>query len=318
CWPAARGGGFECGRWAGDKHIEPELFLREHQEMSRTLAAANALDLIVWPESVYIADHASREGQLPPHVLDGLHTPTLFGAILRFDRGGDPRIYNSAVLANGTGQILGSYDKMVLVPFGEFIPFGDTFPWLYSWSPHSGRFWPGENKEPLLLGRHLFSVSICYEDIFPGHIRMLMHGGRDHHVPEAMFNLTNDSWYGNTVEPMEHLALASFRAIEHRRPLVRATNTGVSAIVDPVGRLDHRSKQWTKETLVGQIPMMQIRTIYALLGDWLGWLCAILALLGIVRSYQLTGQHVEHKKTNDSKVKKRHQLLPVARKRPRK
>jgi apolipoprotein N-acyltransferase len=295
----------QTNRGAGEKHYDPGRFLREHQEMSRKLTTANALDLIVWPENVYADNLTSRKGQLPSDVLGGLHTPTLFGAILRIDQNGSPHFYNSAILANGMGQILGTYDKMVLVPFGEFIPFGDTFTWLYSWSPYSSRFWPGENVEPLLFGRHVLSVSICYEDIFPGQIRMLMSGGRHRQIPEAMFNLTDDSWYGNTVEPMEHLVLASFRAIEHRRPLVRATNTGVSAIIDPVGRLNHCSRQWTRETLVGRIPMMHGHTIYAILGDWIGWLCAILALLSIGRVYQLAGRRLEGKKTNDSKGKKR-------------
>ena len=156
-----------------------------------------------------------------------------------------------------------------------------------------------------MLGSHILSVNICYEDIFPGQIRMLMNGGQDHRIPEAMFNLTDDSWYGNTVEPMEHMALASFRAIEHRRPLVRSTTTGISAIVDPAGRFTHRTGQWRKETLVGRIPMMQGRTAYAMLGDWIGWLCAILALLSIGRTYQLTGRRLESNETHDRKQKKR-------------
>jgi apolipoprotein N-acyltransferase len=82
---------------------------------------------------------------------------------------------------------------------------------------------------------------------------------------------------------MEHLVLASFRSIEHRRPLVRSTNTGISAIVDPVGRLDKRTGQWTKASLSGRVPLMQGRTVYSVLGDWLGWLCAAIALYGIVR-----------------------------------
>ncbi|MGO9136084.1 MAG: apolipoprotein N-acyltransferase [Syntrophales bacterium] len=302
----------QSNRGAGEKYYDADRFLREYQEMSKKLTAVNALDLIVWPENVYTTNLMSLTGQLPPDLLDGLHTPILFGAILRrIDQNGSPRFYNSAILANGMGKILGIYDKMVLVPFGEFIPFGETFTWLYSWSPFSGRLWPGENDEPLLLGKHLLSVSICYEDIFPGQIRMLMSGGRQRQIPEAMFNLTNDSWYGDTVEPMEHLVLASFRAIEHRRPLVRATNTGVSAIIDPVGRLNHRSAQWTRETFVGQIPIMHGRTVYAILGDWIGWSCAILALLGIGRAYQLAGRRLENKKTHGSKDKKH-------RKRPRK
>jgi len=173
---------------------------------------------------------------------------------------------------------------MVLVPFGEYIPFGDTFPQFYSWSPYSGRFWRGENIEPLKLNGRAISVNICYEDIFPGHVRLLMQGGRDQRIPDAMFNLTNDSWYGDTVQPMEHLVLASFRSIEHRRTLVRSTNTGISAIIDPVGRIDLRTSQWTKASLAGRVPLMQGRTVYAVLGDWIGWVCAAVVVIGIGRA----------------------------------
>jgi apolipoprotein N-acyltransferase len=189
-------------------------------------------------------------------------------------------------LTDGSGRILGSYDKTVLVPLGEYIPLGERFPQLYSWSPYVSRFWPGESEEPLQLGRHLISVNICYEDIFPGHIRKLMRGGREGRLPQAMINLTNDSWYGNSTEPMEHLALASFRSIETRRPLVRVTNTGISAFVDPVGRIASRTGIWTRELLVDRVPLMSGRTAYLILGDWLPWLCALLSLAGIVRSYR--------------------------------
>jgi len=274
----------QTNRGAGDKRRDPESLLREHQEMSSALAGTAPLDLIVWPESVCFIDRTSREGLLPSDVLGDLRIPTLFGAVLRLSQGDGPKVYNSALLADGMGRILGTYDKMVLVPFGEYIPFGDIFPRLYSMSPATGRFWAGESREPLRFGRHLLSVSICYEDIFPGHIRSLMGGGRDRPIPEAMFNLTNDSWYGNSTEPIEHLALASFRSIEHRRSLVRATNTGVSAFVDPVGRIVSRSGIWTRETMVDRIPLMKGRTVYALLGEWVGWVCAILALVGVGRA----------------------------------
>ena len=274
----------QTNRGAGDKRLDPESLLREHQEMSRTLAGTAPLDLIVWPESVCFIERMSREGQLPSGLLGDLRIPTLFGAVLRLSQGGDTKSYNSALLADGTGRILGTYDKMVLVPLGEYIPFGDIFPRLYSLSPATGRFWAGESREPLRFGRHLLSVNICYEDIFPGHIRSLMGDGSDRPIPEAMFNLTNDSWYGNSTEPIEHLALASFRSIEHRRSLVRATNTGVSAFVDPLGRIVSRSGIWTRETLVDRIPLMKGRTVYAWLGDWVGWVCALLALAGIGRA----------------------------------
>ena len=280
----------QTNRGAGDKHVDQALFLREHQEMSLELVRALPLDLIVWPESILGFALTSREGMLPPGLLGDLRTPVLFGAIIQQNEQGERRLYNSAVLADRTGRIAGTYDKMELVPFGEYIPFGDIFPQLYSWSPYSGRFWRGENSEPLRLNGRLLSVNICYEDIFPGQVRKLMQGGRDNRIPEAMFNVTNDSWYGDTIQPLEHLVLASFRSIEHRRSLVRATNTGISAIVDPVGRISRRTAQWKKASLTGRIPLMQERTVYAAAGDWIGWVCAVITLLGLGRAFQARGR----------------------------
>jgi len=271
----------QTNRGAGDKRRDPESLLAEHREMSLALTGTTPLDLIVWPESVCFLSRESRDGQLPPELLGGLQTPLLFGAVLRLSQGDVPNLFNSAVLADGTGRILGTYDKMVLVPFGEYIPFGDIFPRLYSLSPATGRFRAGESREPLRFGRHLLSVNICYEDIFPGHVRSLMGGAGGRPVPDAMFNLTNDSWYGNTTEPIEHLALATFRSIEHRRSLVRSTNTGISAFIDPLGRIVKRSGVWTRETVVDRIPLMKGRTIYAQLGNWLGWGCGFLTAAGI-------------------------------------
>src|SRR6185369_10739762 len=269
---------------AGDMLKHPESPLREYQEMSRSLAASRPLDLIVWPESVTSVRLMSREGSLPAGALGDTQTPTLFGSILQLGTGNEARPRNSALLTDGAGRILGTYDKMVLVPFGEFIPFGETFPALYSLAPFTGRLLAGESREPLPLGKPLLSVNICYEDIFPGQVRSLMRGGLDRRIPDVLINLTNDSWYGKTTEPIEHLALASFRSIEHRRSLVRSTNTGISAFVDPVGRIVTRSRIWTRETLVDRVPMMQGRTVYALLGDWIGWVCALLSLAGIGRA----------------------------------
>jgi apolipoprotein N-acyltransferase len=276
----------QTNRGAGDKHVDQAQFLREHQEMSQDLVKAQPLDLIVWPESILGIALPSREGVLPESLLGGIKTPLLFGAVIQLDEQGERRFYNSAVLADRTGRIAGTYDKMVLVPFGEYIPFGDTFPWLYSWSPYSGRFWRGENQEPLLLDGHALSVNICYEDIFPGQVRLLMQGGRGKRIPEALFNITNDSWYGDTIQPLEHLVLASFRSIEHRRPLVRSTNTGISAIVDPVGRISRRTDQWKRASLAGKIPLMQGRTVYAVAGDWLGWVCLLITLTGLGKTFK--------------------------------
>jgi apolipoprotein N-acyltransferase len=280
----------QTNRGAGERHKNPGNLLSEHQEMSTTFAGTVPLDLIVWPEDAGRINLTSRVGLLPPYVLGDLRTATLFGAILQLRHGDKIRDYNTAVLADSKGRILGTYEKRMLVPFGEYIPFGDTFPWLYDWSPYLSRFWPGESDEPLRFGEHLLAVSICYEDIFPGQVRSLMRGGHKHRIPDAMINLTNDSWYGKSIEPMQHLVLASFRAIEQRRSLIRATNTGLSAFVDPFGRIVKCSGLWTKETLVDRVPLMRGHTVYAMLGDWIAWVCAILAIFGIVRAIRPSGR----------------------------
>ncbi len=290
---------------AGERYDGSDLFLRAHREMSREIKNTGGADLIMWPENIVFLDQSTlRKGNLS-YLTGDVQIPTLFGTITRTDDATSRRFYNSAVLVDGSGTVQGTYDKMVLVPLGEYIPFGDIFPFLYSWSPYSSRLWPGENVEPLRLGTHFISVSICYEDIFPGQIRKLMEGGRDRRVPEAMFNMTDDSWYGDTVEPTEHLALATFRSIEHRRALVRTTNTGISAIVDPAGRITRSISQWTKGSIVGEVPMLQGRTFYAVTGDWFGYLCIILALTMIGRTYQATRKRVESDKTSSGKAKKR-------------
>jgi apolipoprotein N-acyltransferase len=305
----------QSNRGAADNHTDPESTLREHQEMSRTLAG-QAPDLIVWPEGVCSIHLSARASRLSSAVLGDPETPMLVGACLKLGEGAAVRTCNSALLTDASGQILGSYDKSVLVPFGEYMPFGETFPSLYSWSPYSSRFWPGVSEEPLLLGRHLLSVSICYEDIFPGQIRRLMRGGRERRVPEAMFNLTNDSWYGKSIEPMEHLALASFRSIENRRSLVRVTNTGVSAFVDPVGRIVSRTGLWTKEVLVDRIPLLKGRTAYALLGDWIGWLCAFLSVSGMAQAFRISRRRKEQDRSQGEKRGKRQKTHSLAARQP--
>ncbi|MBJ6751890.1 apolipoprotein N-acyltransferase [Geomonas anaerohicana] len=271
----------QTNRGAADNHLAVDLMQKEHREMSQQLVATHKPDLVVWPEGVLSVALDSRQGSLPTWALGDLRTPLLFGTCLQIKEEGETRFCNSALLADPSGRILGIYDKTVLVPFGEYIPFGDTFPQLYAWSPYSAKFFSGRSVEPLKLGDRLLSVSICYEDIFPTHIRKLMAGGSTGRKPEVMVNITNDSWYGNSVEPMEHLALASFRSIENRRALVRGTNTGISAFVDPAGRIVSRTGVWTREILVGRVPLWEGRTLYGAAGDWIGWLCAAISACGI-------------------------------------
>ena len=138
------------------------------------------------------------------------------------------KVWNSALMIGSDGRIGDHYDKIQLLAFGEYIPFGDWFPQLYEWSPLSSPLARGQTTAPLRWDKWRFATFICYEDILPGIVRATMadHGeGRAH----AMVNLTNDSWYGAGHEQEQHLMLAAVRTIEHRRWLLRATELRLSS-----------------------------------------------------------------------------------------
>lgn len=267
---------------AASKHTARRKFILKHQQMSQDLEQAQQPELIVWPEGAFNSFIPKHSSYVSSRVFGRLNTPLLFGAPT-FDKKDDAtRRYNSALLIDAGGKVLGQYDKQVLMPFGEYIPFGDWFPIFYKWSPYSARFWPGTSDDPIAFGDYWLATNVCYEDLFPDLIARLMNARRaEGIVPHAIFNITNDSWYGDSTEPLEHLALASFRAIEQRRSVVRSTNTGLSAIVDPVGRLSHISGQWTEENVVGKVPMMTGRTIFNLLGNSFGWLLTLASFLAL-------------------------------------
>jgi apolipoprotein N-acyltransferase len=265
-----------------EKHEEPAEGLRRHVEQSLGLEWQGPLDLLVWPESAvnfYLPTDGRNLGALV-HDQD-LHTPILFGGLRSADVDGRRRAYNTAFLVDRDGRLLGTYDKTYLLYFGEYLPLGETFPVLYDWSPHSGQFTPGSHVRPLELDGLRITALVCYEDVLPGFVRRAVREGR----PHLLANLTNDAWFGHSVEPEVHLGLARFRAIEHRLYLVRATNTGVSAIVDPLGRVTVRGDIFTRESLAGEVGRMELGpTVFARLGDVVGWTAlAVLLWAGLWR-----------------------------------
>jgi apolipoprotein N-acyltransferase len=183
-------------------------------------------------------------------------------------------MYNSALLSNAGGEICATcrYDKRYLLAFGEYLPFGETFPILYEWSPNSGRFSPGTTYHPLPLGEHDVAVFICYEDILAGFVNRIVRTKS----PDLLVNMTNDAWFGDTAEPWIHFALAKFRAVEHRRYLVRSTNSGVSGFVDPVGRTLRHGGTFREEAFAEQIAWMRATTPFQLVGQTPWWLVAAL------------------------------------------
>jgi apolipoprotein N-acyltransferase len=178
------------------------------------------------------------------------------------------------LLSDAQGKVTGRYDKQYLLAFGEYLPFGETFPVLYEMSPHSGRFTPGKSFEPLKLDGHEIAVFICYEDIAPSFVNEIM----AHGDPDLLVNITNDAWFGDTTEPWIHLALAKFRAIEQRRYFVRSTNSGVSAFIDPVGRTISHTGTFRAEALAEQVAWMDGGTPFRFYGNGPWWLVAVVGV----------------------------------------
>ncbi len=251
-----------------DKRSDAAEGHRRHLEQSRELETEGELDLIVWPESAYVRS-LSRELPISgDSVRKDLRTPILFGGLSREYGDGRSKLFNTAFMMGADGVIRSTYDKTYLLMFGEYLPLGEKFPVLYDLSPNSGRFTPGSHVNALQLGEWRISTPVCYEDVLPAFTRTMVREAN----PHVLINLTNDSWFGDSQEPWIHLVLAQFRAIEHRRYVVRATNSGISAVIDPVGRIVAQTGVLTRESLRYEIQMMEGQTIYARIGDWPGWL----------------------------------------------
>lgn len=258
---------------------EPEV-VSAHRDATRDLVSKGA-GLVVWPEG-------ALPWTLPPRFIDDTFAligapdvPILTGALVAgpgplttgepaSGNGQSARVTNSALLF-ASGHLAGRYDKHHLLPFSETLPFESTFPTLRELSPRSGNFAAGSDLSPMKLGDHTISVFICYEDLFPSHVRALSRGGD----VELLVNITNDAWFAGTDEPRVHLALAKLRAVEQRKYLVRATLTGKSAIVDPAGRLLSALAEDKAGTLLSEVRYLRGTTLYQLVGDVPWWLLVI-------------------------------------------
>jgi len=254
-----------------EKRREPEKGLRRHQEQSRFLEERYRPDLLIWPESAnsFVIPDDQKQA---PEVLDDLHTPILFGGLATRDDRGQRRIYNTAFMMDAKARITSTVDKTYLLAFGEYLPFGETFPVLYDWSPHTSHFSAGTHMRPMQVGAHRITTLICYEDVLPEFVRAALNEGDS----QLLVNITNDAWFGDTTEPWIHLALAKLRAVEHHRYLVRATNSGVSAIIDPVGRVVTHTGTFERASFSAEVAMLDGTTLYRVVGDWPGWTSLLL------------------------------------------
>jgi apolipoprotein N-acyltransferase len=247
--------------------------LRRHVRMTDELKA-KGVDFVVWSEAAVMWNipEDDHDRFLQALFTRRLGVPAFFGALLVGRNPRERRAYNVALATDREGHVVGRYDKHYLLAFGEYLPLGETFPVLYEWSPNSGHLTPGTSIEPVTLAGHSVTALVCYEDILPSFVN----GAVNHGQPEMLVNVTNDAWFGDTTEPWIHLALAKMRAIEHRRYLLRSTNSGVSAVIDPVGRVVAHSGTYRQEAVDAVAHWMKgPRTGYEIWGDIPWWLATI-------------------------------------------
>jgi apolipoprotein N-acyltransferase len=249
----------------------------------RTLTAAAAAaepkpDLVVWPETA-TPFFFQQAGALRDDLLELARTHgvwLLFGspAFHQDGRTGALNELNRAYLVSPDGREVATYDKMQLVPFGEYVPFQSTVLFFVSQVVEAvGTVIPGVTPTVFALPQARFGTLICYEGIFPALTRRFVAGGAD-----FLVNVTNDAWYGHTSAPYQHLAQATLRAVENRAPLVRAANTGISAVVDVDGRLRWQSPLFESLWHVEEIAWPGVRTFYSRFGDVFVWSCALATL----------------------------------------
>jgi apolipoprotein N-acyltransferase len=294
------------------------------QLIERATAREPRPDLVVWPETSYpfgfiIIDEAVAPEELKRQVAsisekisvdmwvnkraaveadlhalaDAFRVPMLVGSRVDVHAKVGLESYNSALLLEPGVSTYRFYHKMHLVPFGEFIPYVEALPWLAALTPYRDKI-PSLNfgRDPVLLplGAYRFAASICFEDTIPQVINAFFRGPEQAQQPDLLINLSNDGWYPNSSELDMHLAIGVFRTVEHRVPLVRAVNTGLSALIDGNGEIRAVLPKNVEDVLVATVPLDDRTTYYSRWGDWLGLSCLAVTIglipMGLVRTHK--------------------------------
>ncbi len=251
-----------------------ESFQKETLQIYERLSfkvAEEKPDLIIWPETAtpFFFQDAKEYRPLILDIPKKTHAFLLFGSPSYKIQKGKVNHYNSAYLAAPSGELVGKYDKIHLVPFGEYIPLQDLLFFIGSLGEGIGDFKSGREIFDFTLPQGKFGVLICFEIIFPDLCRRFVEKGAN-----FLVTLTNDAWFGRTSAPYQHFSMAVFRAVENRVFVARAANTGITGFIDPRGKILKEGGIFTEEAMSETIRLMDQKTFYTRFGDVFAWVCS--------------------------------------------
>lgn len=257
-----------------------------YKNLSSIQQSQSSNTLIIWPETVYTdwlpnsLGHSSRADLLP--TMEN-HNALLFGALTYID---EKKYFNSALLIKPDGSIPKPYNKRILMPFGEYMPLANVFPWIKSLNPMTADFTSGSEQSVFGLDfkddknkdiQVKIASLICYEDVIASLAREATKNGAN-----ILVNLTNDAWFGKSLAPYQHNLIASFRAIENRRYLLRSTNSGLTAVIDETGKTIAQIPVFSENVLYSKAKIINYQTIYSkFLGNKLWLLLFIFSCLHV-------------------------------------
>jgi apolipoprotein N-acyltransferase len=238
-------------------------------------------DLVAWPESpAPYFESDPRFQQVAREIAQNMEAPVVIGAIgMDYHVDDGWKQFNSAIVMGPSGARVGRYDKIHLVPFGEYVPFSRLLFFARKLTGKVSRFDRGEDRKVFRLGTqsgasHRYGVFICYEAVFADEVRKFAQLGA-----EVLVNISDDGWYGDTSAPWQHLNMDRMRAIENRRWILRDTNNGVTASIDPYGRVRQSIPRHAEDALPARYGFRDDITFYSEHGDVFAWACAILGLV---------------------------------------
>jgi len=246
-------------------------------------AIAEGAQLVLWPESstgFFFEEPSDRaQADVVRNIARQARVSILVGSD-QIARGAPNRYYNSAFLVNADGQTEGVYQKMHLVPFGEYVPFKRLLFFAAPLVESIGEgFSAGTEPVVFAVNGHPISTAICYEVVYPNLVRQFVRRGS-----ELLTTITNDAWFGDTSAPHQHFAQAAMRAIEEGRYLARSANTGISGIVDPYGRVLAESGLYQPAVIVGDVRFLTAQTLYARIGDVFAYAALVVTLVMLLQS----------------------------------